>query len=69
MELAYSKLLKPIGSGLEIAKTKECSKNVYIYVFGGVSVKARVTNLQKFPKQAFFVVTWFIFYPYKTAAF
>ena len=35
MEWAYFYFLNPTGSGLKIAKTKECSKSVYIYVFRG----------------------------------
>ena len=44
---------KTTGSGLKIAKPKECSRNV----FRELRVKARVTNLQKYLKQVFFVVT------------
>ena len=40
-----------------MAKTKECSKDVYTLSIRGLRVKARVTDQQKYPKQVFFVVT------------
>ena len=42
--MVYCKPLKRTGSGLKIAKTKECSKNEDFCALG---VKAQVTNLQK----------------------
>ena len=33
--------------------------NTKMYVFRGLMVKARVTNLQKYLKASFFVITWF----------
>ena len=44
---------------LKLKKTNNARKK-QIYVFRGLKIKARVTNLQKYPKQGFFVNSWFM---------
>ena len=46
----------------ELAQKLQKPNNAWktkIYVFRGLMVKARVTNLQKYLKPSFFVITWF----------
>ena len=61
LSLVENELILSFNNALEVAWKLQKSNNAWkkkIYVFRGLRVKALVTNLQKDPKQSFFVFTW-----------